>query len=444
MKHIILLLLILAAAHSTAFSGELAERHRDAASRLFASIHADSSLWDRVATFCDAYPRRLCGSENLERGLDWIIEELRSEGWDVRVQDVKVPNWKRGKEWLRMVSGPEHVMPMAGLGGSVSTGGAAIKGDVVVVSSFDDLKAMGREKIEGKIVVWNVPFTTYGETVRYRYSGPSEAARYGAIASLVRSIGPYGMQTPHTGGMGYADSLPRIPAAAITMEDALLMQRMQERGQRIELELYMEARFEPDAMSRNIIVEIPGSELPNEIVVMGGHIDSWDLGTGAMDDASGCWVTFHALDHVRKLGLKPKRTIRMVFWTNEENGLKGAEAYAEQTRNENHVFAMEVDGGTFTPTGFSGTLTGKMLEDVRDLMNLTASVGATQYEEGGGGADTSPLSRSGVPVMELTVDITRYFWYHHTEADTPDKLDPKELNDCAYVMAVMALGMADR
>jgi carboxypeptidase Q len=413
------------------------------AEALHRSIHADSSLWDLVAEFCDAYPRRLSGTAVLEEGLDWIIARMKQEGWDVRTQKVMVPNWKRGKEWLRMTTRPQHAMPMAGLGGSVATNGV-LKADVIVVGSFEELTAMDRSKIEGRIVVWNVPFTTYGETVKYRYGGASAAARKGAVASLVRSIGPYGMQTPHTGGMGYADDAPKIPTAAITMEDAMLMQRQQDRGERIEVELYMEAHFEPDAESRNIIIEWKGSERPDEIIVMGGHIDSWDLGTGAMDDGSGCFVTWHALNHLRALGFRPKRTIRVVFWVNEENGLKGAQEYARLTQNEKHVLAMEVDGGTFQPTGFSGTLPPDLRSTADELLKLTARVGASAFEQGEGGADTSPLHERGVPVMELTVDITRYFWYHHTEADTPDKLDPRELNDCAWVMAIMALGMADR
>ena len=236
----------------------------------------------------------------------------------------------------------------------------------------------------------------------------------------------------------------KIPAAAITMEDAMLMQRMQDRGQPIELELYMEAHFEPDAESRNVIIEIPGSELPNEVVVMGGHIDCWDLGTGAMDDGSGCFVTWHALNHLKKLGRAPKRTIRVCFWTNEENGLKGGEKYSELTTDETHVLAMEVDGGTFRPKGFSGNVEGDLKTDVEALLEYTARGGASMLEEGEGGADTSPLAARGVPVLELVVDTTKYFWYHHTEADTPDKLDPKELNDCAYSMAVMAWGIANR
>jgi carboxypeptidase Q len=307
---------------------------------------------------------------------------------------------------------------------------------VLVVRSFDELRTRQHEA-RGRIVVWNVEFTTYPATVAYRYNGASEAARYGAVASLVRSVGPFGLQTPHTGGMGYNDSLAKIPAAAITMEDAMMLQRMQDRGERIELELRMQARWEPDAPSRNIIIEIPGTERPNEVVVMGGHIDSWDIGSGAMDDAGGCFVAWRALVHMRTLGMRPKRTIRVCFWTNEENGLRGGITYADSTKQETHVMGIESDYGTFRPVAFSTSAKGDLRAKLDDVVSLLDVVGAAQLRDGEGGADTSPLHERGVPVMELVTD-GRYFWYHHTDADTPDKLDPVEMRQCAYAMALMA------
>ena len=407
--------------------------------------YTDSALWHQVAEFCDAYPRRLSGTTVLEEGLDWIIARMQQQGWSVRTQPAMVPTWIRGAESLRMLSAPSRPLPMMGLGGSVGTNGTPIKAEVLVVRSFEELDARGAEA-RGKIVVWNVPFTTYGETVQYRYGGASAAAAHGAVASLTRSVGPYGMQTPHTGGMGYREDVQKIPSAAITMEDAMLMQRMQDRGQSIELELMMEARSAEDRPSRNIIIEIPGSEHPEEVVVMGGHIDAWDVGTGAMDDASGCFVTWHALNAIKGLGKQPKRTIRVCFWTNEENGLRGGKAYADLTAHEQHVLAMEVDGGTFQPVGFSGSVEGSLKADVEALLQagITTSPKPPTLVQGGGGADTGPLRARGVPVIELVVDTSKYFWYHHTEADTPDKLDPRELNDCAYAMAVMAWGIANR
>lgn len=417
--------------------GELAERFRGDAKRMYAFTRDDRQLYPLLADFCDHYPRRLSGSENLEKGLDWIIARMKQDGWEVSTQAVMVPNWKRGVESLSMNMPMVRSMPFCGLGGSVGTSGKPLKAPVLVVRSFEELNQRSAD-VKGKIVVYNVPFTSYGATVAYRYNGASQAARYGAVASLVRSVGPFGIQTVHTGGMGYNDSLPKIPTGAITMEDAMLLQRMQDRSEPIELSLTMNAQWNPDAPSRNIIIELKGSEFPNEVVVMGGHIDSWDLGTGAMDDAGGCFVSWRALSMIKELGLRPKRTIRVCFWTNEENGLKGGTAYAEKTRGDKHVLAIESDAGVFAPTGFSCSDEGPTRKAIEDIATLLGSVHANNIETGDGGADIGPLKALGVPVMELNVQGDRYFWYHHTEGDTIDKLDEGEMNDCVYAMAVMA------
>lgn len=424
-------------------AGETADRFRTAATELLSVLNDGDTLWNHVAEFCDQFPRRLSGSRNLESGIDWLVDHYRAEGWDVRTQPVMVPVWIRGTEWCKLTKGGSpHTMPMVGLGGSVSTGGKPITAPVFVVSSFADLESKAG-MVKGRIVVWNVPFTTYSETVAYRYGGPSAAAKHGAVASLVRSVGPFGMQTPHTGSMGYADSVARIPAAAITIEDAMLLQRLQDRGQTPEVTLYMEAHTMPDAPSRNIVFEIKGSEKPNEVVVMGGHIDSWDVATGAMDDASGAMTAYRALHVIRRAGLKPKRTLRVCFWTNEENGLRGAKAYEAQTRGEFHFAGLEIDGGTFHPIGFSGAMPEPLISKVKDVLTLLEPIGNMRWKDGGGGADTSPLAEQRkTPVLELDVDITKYFWYHHTEADTPDKLNPDELNKCVYAVAVMAYALA--
>ena len=210
---------------------------------------------------------------------------------------------------------------------------------------------------KGKIVLFNVPFTTYGKTVQYRYGGASAAAKAGAIASLVRSIGPFSMNTPHTGGMYYEEGIKKIPHAAITLEDAKMFQRIQDRGGKVTVKLKMDGHFIPDGWSRNVIGELPGSEFPEEVVVMGGHIDSWDVGQGAMDDGGGCVAAWEALRIIKELGLKPKRTIRVVMWTNEENGTRGGNAYRDNHMDnlKNHILAIESDGGVFSPEGFGFT-----------------------------------------------------------------------------------------
>lgn len=434
--------IVITASTAVVNAGELSTRFRADAARLLDRTRTDRALMPVLEDFCDHYPRRLSGSDNLERGLDWLVARMKSDGWDVYTQPVMVPNWKRNEASLTMTAPMSRSMPVAALGGSHATNGS-LKAKVLVVKSYDELRQRKAEAA-GRIVVYNVEFTTYGATVKYRFGGAAEAARYGAVASLVRSVGPFGLQTLHTGGMGYNDSLQKIPTGAITMEDAMLLQRMQDRGESIELDLNMTCKWEKEAPSRNIVLELKGTEKPNEVVVMGGHIDSWDLGTGAMDDAGGCFVAWRALTHMRDLGMRPKRTIRVVFWTNEENGIRGGKAYADLTRNETHVLAIESDMGTFAPQGFSTNAKGAVRTQIEDIAMLLAPIHATQIEDGEGGADISPLEERGVPVMGLKVDDSKYFWYHHTEADTPDKLNAREMNDCVYAMAVMSWCFANQ
>lgn len=403
----------------------------------------DRGCYGLIADFTDHYPRRISGSENLEKGLDWLIDKMKAEGWEVKTQSVMVPNWKRGKESLSMSQPMARSLQFCGLGGSVGTDGKPLTAGVLVVRSYDELRQRKAE-VAGKIVVYNVPFTTYGETVNYRYNGASAAAEYGAVASLVRSVGPFGIQTVHTGGMGYKNGVAKIPSGAITIEDALLLQRMQDRGEAMQLTLSMEAMWMPDAPSRNVIIEIPGSELPNEVVVMGGHIDSWDLGTGAMDDAGGCIAAWRALRMMKDLRMRPKRTIRVCFWTNEENGLRGGEGYAQQTTSEKHILAIESDAGVFAPTGFNTNAKGENRKAIEEIAKLLAPVHADNITDGDGGADIGPLKAYGSIMAGLEVQGDRYFWYHHTEGDTVDKLKENEVNDCVYAMAVLAWCWAHR
>ena len=242
---------------------------------------------------------------------------------NVSTPAVKVPHWVRGREDAEMVKPVRHTLTMLGLGGSVATPADGITAEVVPVSSFDALNALGREKVAGKIVLFNVPYEGYGKTVAYRVAGASRAARLGAVAMLLRSVGSLAMQTPHTGAMNYTEADPKIPAAAITLEDATLIQRLTDAGETVTVHLYMEAHMLPDADSANVMGEIPGREKPEEIVVMGGHIDSWDVGAGAQDDGSGIMAALEAAAIIKKLGLHPRRTLRVVFWTNEENGSAG-------------------------------------------------------------------------------------------------------------------------
>ncbi|HEV8599361.1 MAG TPA: M28 family metallopeptidase [Gemmatimonadales bacterium] len=416
------------------------------ADRIIAAATADSSAWNKLAELTDGFGHRISGSEALERAIDWMIERMKAEGLaKVRGEPAMVPKWVRGEERAELVQ-PRHAkLPMLGLGGSVATPKGGIEAEVLVVSSFDELKARAA-LAKGKIVLFDAPFTNYGQTVAYRYSGALESARVGALATLIRSVGPFGMRTPHTGTMApYDSTLPKLPAAAITMEDAAMLHRMQARGQKIVVRLEMAAQTLPDVPSRNVMGELVGREKPDEVVVFGGHIDSWDVGTGAMDDAGGVVIAWEAIRLLTKLGLKPRRTIRAVGWTNEENGGRGGTAYREAHRDElaKHIAAIESDGGTFKFRGFGFSGGDSAYAIVKQIGKLLKPLGADTVFAGGGGSDIGPIMALGVPGMSHNVDGSRYFWYHHTEADNVDKINPKELAENVAAMAVMAYVLAD-
>jgi len=422
---------------------EIASAYRDAARRIVAAATADHRAYERIGELVDRFGPRLSGSAALEASLDWILEEMRADGLEnVRSDPVMVPHWVRGEESLALLLPRARRLPLLGLGGTVATPPGGIRGEVLVVSSYEELTARAAESA-GRIVLFDVPFTSYGETVQYRSGGAVAAAKAGAVASLIRSVGPASMQTPHTGGMRYEEGVPRIPHAAITLEDAEMLHRMQERGERIEVHLTMGARSLPDAPSRNVMAELRGTELPDEVVVLGGHTDSWDVGQGAMDDAGGVVASWEAVRLLQELGLRPRRTIRVVGWVNEENGLRGGNQYVTDHGHEKHMLAIETDGGVFSPRGYGFTGSDAAFGIVREIGTLLEGIGAGEIVRGGGGADIGPLMQTGVPGMGLNVDDARYFWYHHTDADTLDKLDPDEVARCVAALAVMAYVVAD-
>jgi carboxypeptidase Q len=419
--------------------------YREQADRLIDAALGDSAAFERLTVLVDRFGHRLSGSESLERALDWILEEMRTDGLDnVRGEPVMVPHWVRGAESARLTSPRARELPMLGLGGSIATPPDGIEAEVLVVGSFEELERRAADA-RGRIVLFNVPFTSYGETVQYRTGGAAAAARAGAVASLLRSVGPYSMQTPHTGTMSYEEGVPRIPAAAITVEDAMMLQRMQERGERIVVRLVMNAETLPDAESRNVVAEIRGRELPDEVVVIGGHIDSWDVGQGAMDDAGGSVAAWEAVRLMHELGMRPRRTVRVVLWTNEENGLRGGNAYRDQHMDEldDHVLAVESDAGVFKPLGFGFSGSDDAYAVMQQVGTLLERIDAGEIRRGGGGADIGPIMALGVPGAGLNVEGSRYFWYHHSDADTIDKLDAREFNECVAALAVLAYVVAD-
>src|SRR5688572_6695833 len=422
------------------------EPYRGNAGKLMAAATADQFAWDRLAELTDTYGQRLSGSENLNRAIAWAVQTMKKDGLDnVHTERVMIPRWVRGAESLEILSPPHHVIPMLGLGGSIATPAAGIEADVLVVSSADDLVKRAAEA-KGKIVLFNVPYTNYGETVTYRSGGASMAARHGAVAMLVRAVGPMAHRTPHTGGMSYASDAPRIPAAAIPVEDAQRMQRLVNRGVAVRVRLKMEAKFDADVESFNVIGEVRGTQRPDEIVLVGCHFDSWDPGAGASDDAVGCIVTWETVRLMKKLNIRPRRTVRMVLFTNEENGLRGGNGYRDAHAKEaaNHVFALESDSGVFAPArlGFTGSEGARKI--IAEIATLLATIGMQDVVPGGGGADIGPIAALGkVPMMDYAGDPTRYFTIHHTPADTVDRIDPQEVSKAAAAIATMVYVIAD-
>jgi carboxypeptidase Q len=422
------------------------EPYQPNAAKLIAAATADRFAWNRLAELTDTYGARLSGSENLNRAIAWAVETMKKDGLEnVRTERVMVPRWVRGNESLEILDPPHHVIPMLGLGGSVATPPAGIEADVLVVGSRDELTKRAAEA-KGKVVLFNVPYTNYGETVQYRSNGATWAATHGAVGMLVRAVGPMAHRTAHTGGMSYGENAPKVPAAAISVEDAQRMQRLANRGLRIRVRLKMEAKFEDDVESFNVIGEVRGSEKPDEIVLVGCHFDSWDPGTGASDDAVGCIVTWEAARLMKRLGIRPKRTVRVVLFTNEENGLRGGNSYRDTYAADaaKHVFALESDSGVFSPArlGFSGSEAARRI--INEIATLLAPLGMQDVTGNGGGADIGPIAALGkVPTMAYGGDATKYFTIHHTNADTVDRIDPADVSKAAASIAAMVYVIAD-
>jgi carboxypeptidase Q len=348
-------------------------------------------------------------------------------------------------------------LPMLGLGGSVATPRKGITAEVVIVSNEEELEALG-EGARGKIVLFNNPMppyhpvegSGYGETVRFRLHGARLASEHGAVGVLVRSVTANSQRTPHTGVMIYGKARRKIPAAAVTIEDAEMIARLIRRGERVKVRLFMEAHREGKVPSANVVAELRGSTLPDEIVVISGHLDSWDVGQGAHDDATGCIMAIESLRLLREAGLRPRRTIRVVLWTNEENGLAGGKSYAKEHADElaQHVAAIESDSGGFDPRGFNLELEdsarhGRAMLQLQELLNLLELEESLKVKSGHSGSDIRPMKAAGVPLLGLKVEGSRYFDYHHTHADTVDKVDPGELNRCVALMAFTAYVLAD-
>lgn len=421
-----------------------------AAERIRAEASRTHGAYQDLAWLCDRIGHRLAGSPQLDQAIAWAQERMRAAGLvNVHAEPVMVPHWVRGSEAAELLEPARRPLNILGLGGSVGTPPEGITADVLVVGSFAELEQLGAA-VKGKIVLFDVPWKSYGHNVAYRWAGASRAARQGAVAALVRSVGPVSLDTPHTGVLGYEANAPQIPAAAVTIEAASQMRRMQDRGERVRLRLEMGARTLPDAPSANVVGEVRGTVRPEEVIILSGHLDSWDVGQGAQDDGTGCVLAMEAARLIQALGLKPKRTIRVVLWTNEENGLRGGLGYLEAHRAElkDIVAAVESDSGGERVKAFDLDLPkatpeakASALAALKSLAGVMAPYGAT-FRLGGSGADVSPIVAEGVPGIGMEHAATHYFDIHHTRADTFDKVDRDDLDFNAAALATFAYALA--
>lgn len=405
---------------------------------------ARNRSYRRLADFTDTIGNRVSGSKNLEMAINYMYKALTSDGLDVHLEPVKIPHWVRGKESAEMVLPRPKNLAILGLGSSIGTPPEGIHAEVLVVQSFEELKSRGSEA-KGKIVVYNQPFVSYGETVAYRAFGASEAAKVGAVAALIRSVTPFSINSPHTGMQDYQNGVNKIPAACITIEDAELMGRMAKRGEKITVKLTMGATTLPDADSFNTVAEIRGWQHPEQVVLLSGHLDSWDVGQGAMDDGGGAMISWEALSLIKDLGLRPRRTLRTVLWTGEEQGGVGAQQYfnLHKVNLSNFDLVMESDLGTFKPVGLQFTGNDAAFKVMAEVVKLLAPINTTKLEPHGEGTDISPWMEAGIPGASLHVMDGRYFWFHHSEGDTMTVQDPHEMDLCSALWAVVAYVVAD-
>ena len=396
---------------------------------------------------------RLSGSLGAERAVDFTKEELEKLGVDkVWLQPVMVPKWVRGAKeyaYIETKPGKTNIVNICALGGSVATPSLGIKANVVEVKSFEELEALGKATIEGKIVFFNRPMQAdliqthdaYGGCVNQRYHGAVQAAKYGAIGVIVRSLNLRLDDLPHTGAMTY-DDLPvekRIPSAAISTNDAEILSTMLQLDKNIKLYFKQNCQQLKDVQSYNVIGEITGSQYPNEYMLVGGHLDSWDLGDGSHDDGAGVVQSMEVLRLFKESGIKPKRSLRVVLFMNEENGLRGAKKYVEEAKqkNENHIVALESDAGGFTPRGFSFDCSDANFNQILSWQSLFKPYLIHYFEKGGTGADVSPLKTEKNVLAGLRPDSQRYFDYHHASNDTFDAVNKRELELGAGTMTAL-------
>ncbi|XP_077296889.1 carboxypeptidase Q-like [Arctopsyche grandis] len=402
--------------------------------------------WNSLSEFVDTFGNRLSGTKNLENSIDYMIEKTRENNIkNVYTEEVEVPYWLRGEEYALLMKPRVKNLPMLGLGYSVATPPDGIIANAIVVKSFDELKSLPDAEVANKIVVYDEAYVNYGVTVKYRSKGASEAAKKGAVGALIRSVTPFSMNTPHTGMQSYDANVTKIPVAAITHEDADLLWRLQERGKEIVIKMKMSATLSTKT-SRNTIIDTEGTTKKDKVVIVSGHIDSWDVGDGSMDDGGGAFISWMAQIALNQMNLRPKRTLRTILWTAEELGLVGSREYGKRHRNEteNLNFVMESDGGVFQPLGliYSGSKTGECM--IKEILKLFSSINATQIQtQGEPGPDIGMWTRDGIPGGGLLNEASKYFWYHHSEGDRLNVMDSDVLDLAAAFWTAFSYIVAD-
>jgi carboxypeptidase Q len=418
--------------------------------------------YQRAAHLSDNIGPRLSGSPQYQQAAEYVAEQMRQMGLDVTMEKVMVPHWVRGKETAELTEFPGQApnttqkVVLTALGGSVATPADGVVAPVLVVNSMDELNSLGRDKVSGKIVLFCERFDermaaqgfggdAYGQAVQYRSAGPSTASRLGAVAALIRSAGGGAYRLPHTGATRYLKDAPKIPAAALTAEDADMIQRLAQQGT-VKMHVTLTPETLPDALGWNVIGDLKGSEHPEQVVILSGHLDSWDLGTGAIDDAAGVGIALQAMQAIKSLGLRPNRTLRVIAWANEENGLKGGATYARDYKSAlaDHYAAIESDLGAGHPLGFYFAGDAKLKDVLEPVSKVLKSSGAgLMYQTDETGSDLIPMGVQGVPTFAPMQDNRTYFIYHHTPADTFDKINLREFQENAAAVAVLGYALAN-
>jgi len=449
---VMLLVLLLAAGPQP--PADLTAAYKAPAARIVAAALAGDGAWKKLEQLCDRVGARQTGSAAMGQAITWASGALSADGHQgVHTEEVKVAVWERGDEEAQLVRPIARRLFLLGLGGTAPTPAGGLEAEVVVAPTFEALDALG-DKVKGKIVLFAPRMEptapgqppSYGKAVAFRTAGPSRAARLGAVAALVRSLATHSLRSPHTGAVSYDPKAPKIPAAALSTEDADLIQRLATAGEKVTVRLRLASRTRPEATEANVIGELRGREHPEQVVLVSAHLDSWDVGQGAHDDGAGVAMAMQALTVLRELHLTPRRTIRVVLFANEENGGRGAAAYAQRHKEEIplHVAALETDSGGGAPLGAVLPKTPLGAEVMKTLATLLAAVGADRAHPGvPGGADVHLLGEAGVPIVGYEVDSSRYFDYHHSQADTLDKVDRDDLRKNVAALAVTAYILAD-